>query len=369
MEILSLSDYNLYIGSILESLSQFLEKTTYSRYVVLCDENTEKYCLPILDPYFTNLNFLIVKIPDGEAYKNIDTCQSIWRQLMVAGVDRKALVLNLGGGVIGDMGGFCASTFKRGLDFVQIPTTLLAQVDASIGGKLGIDFAEVKNSIGLFANPKAVFIDPIFLKTLSERELRSGFAEIVKHGLIADAQLWEEIRKSEIGILRNWEIRKLGNYESEKFLNILISQSLKIKQGIVEADPFERGIRKALNFGHTIGHAVESLFLKTENPLLHGEAIAVGMICETWLSHKYLNLPEADLQNITPFLTQLYGHHHIPEKDFGVLIDFMQNDKKNEQERINFSLIQPVGNCVINQFVDTEAILESLRFYNEQVIV
>lgn len=361
MEILQLSDYNIYVGSVAEGLAQFLDGKSYSRYVVLCDENTEKHCLPILEQHFPKLDFLTVKIPDGEAYKNIDTCQSIWRQLMVAGIDRKALMLNLGGGVIGDMGGFCASTFKRGLDFVQIPTTLLSQVDASIGGKLGIDFANVKNSIGLFCNPKAVLIDSIFLKTLSERELRSGFAEIIKHGLIADEFLW-----GEIGKLGNWEIGKLGNYENGEFLNFLISQSLKIKQRVVEEDPFEKGIRKALNFGHTIGHAVESLFLETEHPLLHGEAIAIGMICESWLSHKTLHLPEADLQNIKKFLTQLYGHTIIPEKDFDILLDIMQNDKKNEQDRINFSLINPIGNCVINQYVDNEAILESMRYYNDQ---
>lgn len=350
MEILQLSDYPIYVGSVAEGLTQFLTGKNYARYVVLCDDNTEKYCLPILEQHFPDLDFLIVKIPDGEAHKNIDTCQSIWQQLLVAGVDRKALILNLGGGVIGDMGGFCASTFKRGLDFVQIPTTLLSQVDASIGGKLGIDFANVKNSIGLFCNPKAVFIDTIFLKTLSERELRSGFAEIIKHGLIANESQWEKI-----GRLEDWSIG----------ITQLIIPSLQIKRRIVEEDPYEQGIRKALNFGHTIGHAVESLFLKTEHPLLHGEAIAIGMICESWLSHQVLNLPKTDLQNITKFLTQLYGHPHLPESDFGILLDLMQNDKKNEHDRINFSLINPVGTCIINQYVDTEIILESIRFYNE----
>lgn len=363
MEILQLADYNIYIGAVAESLAQFLEGKNYSRYLVLCDENTEKHCLPILEQSFPQLDFLTIKIPAGEVYKNIDTCQSIWRQLMVAGVDRKALLLNLGGGVIGDMGGFCASTFKRGIDFVQIPTTLLSQVDASIGGKLGIDFASVKNSIGLFCNPKAVLIDVQFLKTLSRRELRSGLAEMIKHSLIADAGQWEEIRKLGVGS-QNSELRY---YEDEKFLNIFIARSLKIKQSIVEQDPFEKGIRKALNFGHTIGHAVESLFLETENPLLHGEAIAIGMICESWLSHKTLGLSEADLQQITTFLTQLYGHIRIPEKDFGGLLDLMQNDKKNEQDRINFSLIHPVGNGVINQYVGTEEIFQSIQFYNDAI--
>ncbi len=361
MEILQLADYNIYIGAVKEHLAQFLEGKNYSRYIVLCDENTEKHCLPILEQAFPQLDFLVVKIPAGEVYKNVDTCQSIWRQLMVAGVDRKALLLNLGGGVIGDMGGFCASTFKRGIDFVQIPTTLLSQVDASIGGKLGIDFANVKNSIGLFCNPKAVLIDVQFLKTLSKRELRSGFAEMIKHGLIADAGQWEDIRKLDVG---SW-ISEVANYENEKLLDSFIAQSLKIKQRIVEQDPFEKGIRKALNFGHTIGHAVESLFLETDQPLLHGEAIAIGMVCESWLSHKVLGLPEADLQAIAIFLTKLYGHTPIPEKSFGVLLDWMQNDKKNEQDRINFSLIHPVGSCMINQYLDAEEIFQSIQFYND----
>ncbi|MFN7117160.1 MAG: 3-dehydroquinate synthase [Saprospiraceae bacterium] len=355
MEILQLSDYHIYIGTVAESLTQYLNGKKYSRYIVLCDENTEKHCLPILEKHFPNLDFLTVKIPDGEAYKNIDTCQSIWRQLMVAGIDRKALMLNLGGGVIGDMGGFCASTFKRGIDFVQIPTTLLSQVDASIGGKLGIDFASVKNSIGLFCNPKAVLIDPEFLKTLSKRELRSGFAEIIKHALIADAAQWQEIEKLEVGSQMSEE----GNWE--KF----IVPSLKIKQRIVEEDPFEKGIRKALNFGHTIGHAVESLFLESDEPLLHGEAIAIGMVCESWLSHKILGLPQENLQSITTFLTKWYGRRHISEKDFGILLDLMQNDKKNERDRINFTLINPIGNCVIDQYADAEAIFESMRYYND----
>ncbi len=350
MEILELSDYNIYIGAIENSLPQFLSSKSYARVVVICDEHTAEFCLPVLQKALAQPLFAIIKILSGEQHKNIDTCQLIWQQMMNFGVDRKALIINLGGGVIGDMGGFCAATFKRGVDFIQIPTTLLAQVDASIGGKLGIDFAQVKNSVGVFQNPKAVLIDPVFLKTLPFREIRSGFAEIIKHSLIADAPQWADIQKNEDLRAVNWAA--------------LILPSLKIKQHIVAADPFEQGLRKALNFGHTIGHAVESLFLETAHPRLHGEAIAVGMICEAYLAHKLLDLPEVDLHTISHFLIKTYGHQAIEEHDFETLLQFMQNDKKNEHFQTNFSLINPIGRAVINQTTDSATIIESFRYYN-----
>lgn len=350
MEILELSDYNIFVGAIESSLPPLLQDKNYSRVVVICDEHTAELCLPILQKALADPLFAIIKVLSGEQHKNIDTCQLIWRQMMSFGVDRKALIINLGGGVIGDMGGFCAATFKRGVDFVQIPTTLLAQVDASIGGKLGIDFAQVKNSVGVFQNPKAVFIDPVFLKTLPFREIRSGFAEIIKHALIADTIQWADIQKIEDLQAVNW-----AN---------LILPSLKIKRQIVAADPFEQGLRKALNFGHTIGHAVESLLLETAQPMLHGEAIAIGMICEAYLSYKLLDLPEADLHAISHFLLKTYGHQPIEEQDFEALLQFMQNDKKNEQLQINFSLVKPIGQAVINQTTDRITIIESFRYYN-----
>lgn len=265
--------------------------------------------------------------------------------------DRKAIVLNLGGGVIGDMGGFCGSTFKRGMDFVQIPTTLLSQVDASVGGKLGIDFQGVKNAIGVFNDPKAVFIDPFFLQTLSLRERKSGFAEIIKHALIADAPQFDELLK----------INDLEQADWQK----IIPQSLKIKQNIVQQDPFEKNVRKALNFGHTIGHAVESFFLETNEPLLHGEAIAIGMICEAFLSNKKNKLSEKDLQIITDFMLKIYGKINIPSDAFAFLIKIMQQDKKNESDAINFTFLKDLGQFEINHSASEKEILESIDFYNQ----
>lgn len=351
METIQLADYNIQVGDIRKSLPAFLEQKKYSRLVIICDDNTERHCLPNIEKLLGSEEPILVKIPPGERHKNIETCKLIWWQMMEEGVDRKALVLNLGGGVIGDMGGFCAATYKRGIDFVQVPTTLLAQVDASIGGKLGIDFMQIKNSVGLFQNPEAVLIDPYFLRTLPEREVRSGFAEIIKHSLIADPVQWLSIRNIEKLDAADWQT--------------LIPLSLYIKRRIVEEDPFELGLRKALNFGHTIGHAIESHMLDTTAALLHGEAIAIGMICESYLSHQLQNLSKEDLDEISRFILNIYGHHPLQEVDFNRLLELMQNDKKNESEAINFTLIHPIGTAIINQEVPAEQIIESLRYYNE----
>jgi 3-dehydroquinate synthase len=350
MEIVNLDSYSIYIGALQDTLPGFLRQLSYSRLFAIVDENTQEHCLPVLESCL-EAPLTVVEIPSGEQHKQIDTCQQIWTKLMEAQAGRDALVLNLGGGVIGDMGGFCAGTFKRGMRFIQIPTTLLSQVDASIGGKLGVDFMKVKNSIGLFQNPQAVFIDPSFLNTLPEREIYSGFAEVVKHSLIADAKIW--------GRLKN--MRSLDNLEWEP----IIVPSLLIKKRIVEQDPFEKGIRKALNFGHTIGHAVEGLALETANPLLHGEAIAIGMICEAYLSREILGLPAEQAEEVARCLLRLYKLPLLEEAHYDAYLQLMGNDKKNEGNKINFSLIHPIGTAVVNQSCDPQLILKSLDFYNQ----
>ncbi|MEL7122264.1 MAG: 3-dehydroquinate synthase [Bacteroidota bacterium] len=351
MQSLDLSTYQIHVGDIWQKLEIFLKDNNYSQHIVIVDENTEKYCWPILQEKLSDVAFEIIKIPAGELYKHIGTCQEIWAQMMNNKVDRKALCINLGGGVIGDMGGFCASTYKRGIDFIQMPTTLLSQVDASIGSKLGIDFMQIKNSIGLFKDPKAVFIDPIFYNTLSPRELRSGFAEVIKHSLINDAEQWATLSKFE----------KLNEIDWNKHL----IPSLKIKQRIVEEDPFEKGLRKALNFGHTIGHAVEGFALETDTPLLHGEAIAIGMICETFLSHVEIGLSEIEVVQISRFILNIYGHHPLSSANYEIYLKLMQNDKKNEGAQINFSLIPKIGKVKVNCTSSQEQILRSFEFYND----
>ena len=245
MNVIDLDTYKIHIGDFWKDLQ--LDK--YSTLFVLVDENTRAFCLPIFEQKISNLAYHIIEIPSGETHKNIATCQFIWSEMVKYGADRKSCLINLGGGVIGDMGGFTASTFYRGMDFIQIPTTLLSQVDASIGGKLGIDFMNLKNAVGLFKNPKQVCISADFLHTLSPREIRSGFAELIKHGLIASKKDWDELKDiKSISEVADWE----------KY----IIPSLAIKKAVVQEDPFEMGLRKSLNFGHTIGHAIESHALK-----------------------------------------------------------------------------------------------------------
>ena len=311
-------DYSIWIGG--NSLSKF-DISTYSKVAILVDENTKRDCLYKL-PKIENP--LIIEIKSGEEYKNISTCNFIWEQLTINNFDRNSLLINLGGGVIGDMGGFCAATYKRGLEFIHIPTTLLAMVDASVGGKLGIDFKGLKNQIGLFNNPKVVLISHEFLETLTESELKSGFAEVVKHALISDNSLWIKLKNTPFTDL-DWED--------------IIDTSVQIKNKIVLADPFEKGERKKLNFGHTFGHAIESYYLEKGTPISHGEAVCMGMILETEIS----DLSETKKNEIKNYILSNFALPYTPKKSN--LHKFLTNDKKNQDGKINFTLLNGIGNC------------------------
>lgn len=327
MRILAANNYTIKIGE--ESISSF-NFSEYSQVSVLVDENTKKNCLPILLKKNKTLKDpIIVEIKSGEENKNISSCNFIWEQLINNNFDKDSLFINLGGGVIGDMGGYCASTYKRGIEFIHIPTTLLAMVDASIGGKLSVNFQDLKNQIGLFKNPKSVLIYPGFLETLEESQLKSGFAEILKHILIADKEKWDFLQET--------------NFKDLEWENI-ISHSVNIKNTIVMSDSLEYGDRKKLNFGHTFGHAIESYYLKKENPILHGEAVFMGMLLELELS----NLTTIEKVDIKNYILSNFDLPHLPEKDN--LIRFMKNDKKNRDDRINFSLLEGIGDCTINNF-------------------
>ena len=314
-------DYSIWIGK--NSFSK-LDISIYSQVAILVDENTKRDCLSKL-PQIENA--LIIEIKSGEEYKNISTCSFIWEQLTINNFDRNSLLINLGGGVIGDMGGFCAATYKRGLEFIHIPTTLLAMVDASVGGKLGIDFKGFKNQIGLFNNPKAVLISSEFLETLAESELKSGFAEVVKHALISDNSLWLKLKNTPFTDL-DWED--------------IIDTSVQIKNKIVLADPFEKGERKKLNFGHTFGHAIESYYLEKRTPISHGEAVFMGMILETKIS----DLSETDKNEIKNYVLSNFALPYTPKKSS--LHKFLKNDKKNQNGKINFTLLNGIGNCSLD---------------------
>lgn len=336
------------IAPILDSLSTFLSQHAYSRVAILVDEKTNKNCLPLLLDVLPK-NVLKIQIKSGEHHKNIQTCEQIWMALTKANFDRHALLINLGGGVIGDMGGFCASTYKRGIDFIQIPTTLLSQVDASVGGKLGIDFHGFKNHIGVFQLPKTVLVDPIFIKTLPENEKKSGFAEIIKHCLIRDANKWNEI--------------KTLDWEENNFPD-LIQHSIEIKKAVVEDDPKEKGLRKILNFGHTLGHAVESFLLnKGKRKILHGEAIAVGMIAEAFLSEKRGLISSAELEEIEGYLFQTYGKVELAKEELDEIVSLTLQDKKNKGNEVLFSLLTGIGDCGYDIPVSKKEMKEALAFY------
>ncbi len=350
MEPINSAGHSIYFESGLSPLKDIIAQNKYSKIFVFVDTNTSALCIPIFREFMDALeNFDIIETDPGEENKNIDFCIGIWKTLLDFGADRRCLMINLGGGVITDMGGFIASTYKRGIDFINIPTTLLAQVDASVGGKTGIDIDSVKNMVGTFSLPKAVFIEHTFLTTLSKRELLSGFAEMIKHGLIADKVYYQAL--------------KLNEYQDVTPANIY--RSVQIKNEVVTEDPLEKGLRKILNFGHTIGHAVESYALINDRkPLTHGEAIAIGMICEAFLSVKYCDLNTEELDDICQYILSIYPKYTITAKSFTKLIALMQSDKKNEDGQIMFSLLKKIGDCAFNCRVTEADILNSLTYYN-----
>jgi len=331
------------------ALTQALAQFNFSKLVVLTDANTLQYCLPeVKNALPSTTSYISVK--PGEIHKNLETCSKIWKEMTDLALDRKALMINLGGGVIGDMGGFCASIYKRGIRFINMPTTLLSQVDASVGGKLGVDFQGLKNHLGVFNEPETVIIAPQFLKTLPHPELRSGYAEIIKHGLIYDSAYYKSL--------------KTTNWENQSWTN-LIQKSVDIKKEVVTADPKENGLRKILNFGHTIGHAFESYFLDTSNHLLHGEAIALGMIAEGYLSFKKSGLSKDELDDLTQTLLKVYGKTHFGLDQLDPILDLCIQDKKNEGNTLMFSLLKSIGDCTYNIPVSREEIRDAIRYYHE----
>ncbi|MGG7438164.1 3-dehydroquinate synthase [Chryseobacterium arthrosphaerae] len=333
-------------------LNEFLHDKKFSKIFILVDENTHEYCLPVLlGNMETDLGFEILEIEAGEEMKNIQTANQLWEILTEMQADRKALVINLGGGVITDMGGFVASTYKRGIKFINIPTTLLSMCDASIGGKTGIDLMHYKNMVGTFAFPEQIFIYPKFLETLPFKELRSGFAEMLKHGLIADKNHWDQLI----------QIHKL---EVETVIPH-IQTSMNIKQDVVEKDFHESNIRKTLNFGHTIGHAVESLCLQQENPILHGEAVAMGMITEAHLAYLENLISEEDAKMIIENIQRYYPYLDISDFKDEDITALLLNDKKNADSKINFSLLTEVGSCNYDHQCSQKNILEAISFYRK----
>ncbi|HLF34258.1 MAG TPA: 3-dehydroquinate synthase [Cyclobacteriaceae bacterium] len=335
--------------NIRSELESFLRLGNYEKIAILADENTSRVCLPLLNGSVKDP--ILIRIHSGEEFKNLATCEKIWSEMTGAGLGRKSLMINLGGGVIGDMGGFCAATFKRGIDFINIPTSLLAMVDASVGGKSGIDFHGYKNHIGLFIMPSVVMIDAVFLDTLPENELRSGFAEVIKHSLIADESYWKKISSADFRN-QSWAEH--------------IAHSVRIKTAVVEEDPRESGKRKILNFGHTLGHAIESYFLsETRHPILHGEAVAAGMICELFLSSEIMGLGHDEAKSVVNYLFGTFGKLDIDKNLSGKIVALTGQDKKNEGGELRFSLLKKIGEASINIPVTPEQTEKALIRYIE----
>lgn len=353
MQTIQANNYPIYFNEkAYEALNLHLSQNKYSNIFIIVDSNTNEYCLPTLLPYIeTDLAVEIIEFEAGEEHKNIETCVEIWKVLTELGGDRKSLIINLGGGVVTDLGGFVASTFKRGVDFIHMPTTLLSMVDASVGGKNGVDLGNLKNQIGVINVPNMVLIDTQYLETVPQNEMRSGLAEMLKHGLIYDKNYWEQFLDL--------------NAIDFDMLDELIHRSVVIKNEIVKQDPTEKNIRKALNFGHTLGHAIESYFLENENKttLLHGEAIAVGMILESYISLKKGLITEDEYSQIKNAIKSIYDDVVFNQEDIEPILELLIHDKKNEYGSIQFALIEGIGNIKINQSVETELILEAFEDY------
>tara|TARA_R100000935_G_C2835401_1_gene167800 strand:+ start:1983 stop:3050 length:1068 start_codon:yes stop_codon:yes gene_type:complete len=341
-----------YLDNGYSQLSKYINESKPSLIFVLVDTNTHNNCLNLfLQHLETTITIEIIEMEAGEEHKNIETCSGIWETLSELGADRKSLLINLGGGVVTDLGGFVASTFKRGITYINVPTSLLAMVDASVGGKCGVDLGNLKNQIGVINQPEMVLIDSNYLSTLPANEMRSGLAEILKHGLIANEAYWEKATNLEALTLED--------------LDTLITESVKIKSNIVQEDPTEKNIRKTLNYGHTLGHAIESYFLTNPNKtkLLHGEAIAAGMIMATYLSYLISSFPEEKLKKITKKINQIFPKIELLEEDYNKVLNLLKFDKKNSHGNINFVLLEDIGRAKLDVIVSNDKLIEAMNYY------
>lgn len=357
MKSIHTKSYSIHFNSnCYTELNSYLDAHHFSKIFILVDTNTHNYCL---SGFMSNLNTAtpieVIEIESGEENKTIDTCVGVWNALSELGADRKSLMINLGGGVVTDLGGFVACTFKRGIKYINVPTSLLAMVDASVGGKTGVDLGALKNQIGVINSGDMVLIDTAFLDTLPQNHLKSGFAEMLKHGLIYDLKYWNKLI----------DLSKLTMNDLDK----LIYESVIIKKDIVTKDPLETNERKHLNFGHTLGHAIESYFLSEDNKeeLLHGEAIAIGMILECYLSAELLKFPKEDLEHINLVIKKMFKTVDIKPSDYDPIIELLKYDKKNEHGNINFVLLEAIGKPKIDCIVDNELIFKAFEYYKNNL--
>ncbi|MCT4629141.1 3-dehydroquinate synthase [Winogradskyella sp.] len=341
-------------SDVYSELNAYIKSSNPSKIFILVDTNTHEYCLPNFLAQLESGDIIIevMEMPEGEDHKTIDICTGVWEALSEYHADRKSLMINLGGGVVTDLGGFVASTYMRGMDYINVPTTLLAMVDASVGGKTGVDLGVLKNQIGITNEGSMVLIDTSFLETLPSNHMVSGYAEMLKHGLIYDKNYWNNLINFE-----NLDISEL---------NDMIYDSVVIKNTIVSQDPKEQGIRKVLNFGHTLGHAIESCFLSNadKTPLLHGEAIAIGMLLEAYISNKSVGLSNNEFEEIEKGILKTFSKVNITENDQKIIFNLLKHDKKNSHGKVKFVLLEAIAKPKINCEVENDLILEAFKYYN-----
>ena len=335
-----------------QSLNEAMEACERDKVFILLDETTEKCCLPVVEAAVGLQDAKRIIIGATDTHKTLESLAHVWEELGIGGGTRHSLLINIGGGMVTDLGGFAASTFKRGINYINIPTTLLSMVDASVGGKTGINFRGLKNEIGVFNNASTVILDTQFLKTLDAENICSGYAEMLKHGLISNEKMWAELMNFE---LEQPDLRQLSR---------MVADSVAVKERIVTEDPTEQGIRKALNLGHTVGHAFESFALKRQ-PVLHGYAVAWGLICELYLSCMKTGFPTDKMHQTVRFIKEHYGMMTITCDDYPTLLELMTHDKKNVAGSINFTLLGGIGDIRINQTATKDEIYEALDFYRE----
>jgi len=346
---------------IKQTLTEAVEAVKHDKLFLLTDETTHELCYPVVKDIPCLKDAIQITIGATDTHKTLETLANVWTQMGNGGGTRHSLMVNLGGGMVTDLGGFAASTFKRGIKYINIPTTLLSMVDASVGGKTGINFNGLKNEIGVFNSPETVIIDTEFLKTLDHENICSGYAEMLKHGLIKTlTQNGSEKDYADFGLLLNFDLDNVDY----PLLGRMVGASVAVKERIVEEDPFEHGIRKALNLGHTAGHAFESWAL-TRKPYLHGYAVAWGIICELYLSCTKTGFPTEKMRQTVRFIKDNYGILPITCDDYEELYEYMTHDKKNTAGIINFTLLGGIGDIRINQSANKEEIFEMLDFFRE----
>jgi 3-dehydroquinate synthase len=353
MEVFNSGSHKILFGpDAYSSLIHRISESDFSKIFLLTDSNTRTCCLPeFLKEMPQAHDWEVLEIPAGESFKNLHTCLEVWERLSALGADRKSLLVNLGGGVVTDLGGFVASAYQRGIAFINIPTTLLAMVDASVGGKTGVDLGALKNQIGVINNPELVLIQTQYLKTLDKRQITSGFAEMLKHGLILDKPYWDDLK----------------HLNAFDHLDTLIYRSIALKESVVTSDPRESGIRKILNFGHTLGHAIESHFLthKTKEPLLHGEAIAAGMVMEAFISVHQCEMSMAECEAVKTVFLKFFPSITLTAEDQTKILSLLRFDKKNAHGRILFALLEKIGKARTDQEVTPDVLHASFDYYRE----